>query len=191
VAARGPADGADGVFVVVADGAGGLPGGGAAADQVVSAARTLSLDEAADFGAEDWCSFLSELDRRVHSVRDAGLTTAVLALVGPDRVRGVSVADSELWMVGPSSASEGTADQVRRPFVGSGEAKPVFFEQPYEGEAVVAGTDGFWNYASHQEIVEAVRSGRTSARELIGLARMASGTLRDDAGVVLVTPSDR
>lgn len=161
---------------VVADGAGGLGGGGRAAELVVAA-----LDQ----DPEDWCAWLSRLDIAVAADANAGESTSVVGAVYAGRILGASVGDSEAWVIDSTSVHRLTEHQ-HRARLGSGEAMPVAFEgMLVPDSALVVASDGLFRGASADAIVDAVRTG-ADARELAEVARGRSGRLYDDVGIVVV-----
>ena len=85
-----------GYFVAVADGAGGTGGGASVADRLIVALTKLTAQAA----SADWWSVLLELDEELAG--RGGETTAVVAFVDSDRVRGASVGDSAAWLISPA-----------------------------------------------------------------------------------------
>lgn len=167
----------DETLIVVADGAGGLSGGGDASDLFVDAIRGAvarsELDLVAVFGAVD----------RVLASKDGGETTAVVVIVGPGGISGVSVGDSEAWVITPDAVDDLTASQTRSR-LGSGRAEPVAFSRASLDGTLVMGTDGLFKYASIDAIAKVARDAGT-ANALIDLVRLRSGALPDDVAVVL------
>ena len=167
----------DDTVIVVADGAGGVSGGGDASDLFVDAIRAAvgrsELDLVAVFGAVD----------RVLASRDAGETTAIVVVIGPRGLSGVSVGDSEAWVVTSHAVDDLTASQTRSR-LGSGRAEPVAFTRATLDGTLVVGTDGLFKYASIDAIARAARE-TGSANAMIDLVRLRSGALPDDVAVVL------
>lgn len=89
------------LVVVVADGAGGLVGGSEASDAVVEAVRTrVSVRPFDPYDLRAWSELLKTVDADSCGQARGGETTAIVAVVGPHGVMGVSVGDSEAWVVG-------------------------------------------------------------------------------------------
>ena len=116
-----------GVVVVVADGAGGSGRGQEAADYVVMWARAL-VSRGGDLGAAaTWRDLLAGIDAQLEASGAGGQTTAVVAGVTDSVIVGASVGDSAAWLIGPDGHTNLTAEQVRKPLLGTGRAKPVAF----------------------------------------------------------------
>jgi hypothetical protein len=175
-----------GLLVGVADGAGGMTGGAAAADLVERAARE-ALRTADPEDPSAWERLLLDVDRRIVAA-GAGQTTAVLVAVTPTRWCGASVGDSVAWGLAPDGPIADLTDRQRRkPLLGSGEAVPVGFSAAARGRLLVA-TDGLAKYAPMGRIAAAAVSApleRVGA-ELVDLVRLPRGTLQDDVAVVVV-----
>src|SRR5690349_16461747 len=88
-----------GLVLVVADGAGGLSGGSAAADMAVEWVR----QRASGLGDVNACvSLLETMDQAVYENKVAGETTGALAVVTAAAVFGASVGDSGVWAIDKS-----------------------------------------------------------------------------------------
>lgn len=174
------------VVIVVADGAGGLGRGGAAADAVVAAVREAPL--AALLDVTRWRDVLARTDAEL-AARQGGETTAIVVAVSPHGLCGVSVGDSAAWLVTPADAVDLTAKQTRAR-LGSGRAAPVAFYRRALDGVLVVGTDGLFarTAARSAAIAAAARTGdaATIARNLASLARSPSGRYADDLAVVVV-----
>jgi hypothetical protein len=112
---------ADGVVLVVADGAGGTGGGAMAAEAVVRAVRAAVAEERLN----DWLAVLAEVDA---DLAGAGQSTAVVAELCGSEVIGASVGDSGCCVFG-ATFLDVTADQWRKPLLGSERAIPVDFRR--------------------------------------------------------------
>jgi hypothetical protein len=178
------------VVLVVADGAGNSLRGVDAAAGVVRAVRAATVDRSDLLRPEAWSHLLEQCDHLLASTGHGGETTAVAACVTEGRIIGASVGDSELWLIHGDSHTVVTQHQRRKPLLGSGEALPVYFDVPWNGGTLLAGTDGLFKYADAPRI-RAVASGpdlAASARELAALPRLVSGGLQDDVGLALCRP---
>jgi PPM family protein phosphatase len=175
-----------GLGIIVADGAGGTSGGGAAADTAVMWAKALLSDAQRLPDSAQWASFLSTLDYQISS-GDGGQTTAVVASVTEEGVCGASVGDSAAWILNESGVVDLTAGQVRKPLVGTGSAKPVAFHAELLGGTLLLATDGLIKYAPRDEIRHLAMGMDLSAaaRKLIDRARLRSGQLQDDVALIL------
>jgi serine/threonine protein phosphatase PrpC len=177
----------DRIVLVVADGAGGITHGAAAADAVVGLVREHA-HELAD--VEDCIELLREADHVVKAT--GGETTAVLLVIDEGGIYGASCGDSEAWVIREDgSIDDLTGGQHLKKRLGSGRAVPVGFERigALRG-TLVAGTDGVFRYAQPTAIAEVVTSAVTptdAAEALIELVRPGgSGELIDDVAVVVV-----
>ena len=177
---------ADGVVIVVADGAGGMSGGSEAADTVVMRARAY-VSRCEDLrDADGWCELLSGIGRQIGAA-GGGQSTAVIAAVFADGIFGASVGDSAAWAITADGYENLTADQVTKPLLGSGAAKPVGFSTDGLDGTLLVATDGLVKYAKPAAICGVARTGPVSAAagKLIDLVRLRSGALQDDVAVVL------
>jgi serine/threonine protein phosphatase PrpC len=170
----------NGLVAVLADGAGGTGGGARAAQAVIDRASTQGDVDA------PWAELLLELDDDLQ--RGGAQTTAVIAAIGEAGTHGVSVGDSEAWLIGPAGVVELTRQQHRKPLVGGG-CSPVAFRGPVLAAAtLLLGSDGLFRYASAADIARIARGEdlELAARDLIALVRLPSGDVPDDVTVVLV-----
>lgn len=177
-----------GAVVAIADGVGGIGGGGEAATMAVEFVRRRAdaLDSAAACS-----SLLREIDQRLFEDEIAGETAFAVVSVHEDQVFGSSVGDSGVWVVGATTVTDLTGGQARKPFIGSGRARPVEFThrvRPGDLKLLLA-TDGLLNHTSAANIIEVCRGedDRICAERLIGLVRLPSGKLPDDVTVILAT----
>jgi serine/threonine protein phosphatase PrpC len=178
----------DRLVVVIADGAGGIGGGAAASRAVLEAVRVAASDRA--FPIDDvhrWATLLRATDAAVFA-SGAGHTTAVVVVVGPQGILGVSAGDSEAWVVTASRIDDLTVGQYTRRAIGTGQAAPVVFERASLSGVLLVATDGLLNYASPDVIAKVVREGAMgfAADQLVELVRLPSRTVTDDVAVVLV-----
>jgi serine/threonine protein phosphatase PrpC len=80
-----------------------------------------------------------------------------------------------------------TKDQVRKPLLGSGSAKPVAFRAERPRGTLLVASDGLVKYAPRDRICRlALEKDLPSAgRKIVDLARLRSGQLQDDVSLVL------
>lgn len=201
------------VVLVVADGVGGRENGGPAAQKAVGLVRE-AVSTGADArrlgsDARAWHRLLTEIDRALFDDLDAGETTLAAVCVTPRRIVGASVGDSEAWLVTAGGHFDLTGAQVRKPYLGSGAARPVPFalnlppppgnpESPSSSAAVLLmATDGLFKYAPPERILDTATTAAVepdadlneTARRLAELARSSgSGNLYDDIAVLLCRP---
>jgi len=175
------------VVLCVADGAGGLSGGAQAATLAVELVRqNASLLSDVDACAE----VLRKMDAAVAKDLIAGETTCALAIVTSEGTFGASVGDSGVWLI----LERGdcyilTQGQERKPFIGSGIARPIPFKHPKANGSLLLATDGLLKYTSAEGIIAACRehSADVAAQRLIELVRYPSGSLPDDVTIILST----
>jgi serine/threonine protein phosphatase PrpC len=182
------------LVVVVADGAGGMRGGVEASAALIETVRSVASDSSLDVHDGDlWSALLMEADAAL-AARRVGETTGVVVVVGASGVTGVSVGDSEAWVVSAKSIDDLTCNQ-ERPRLGSGRAIPVGFRRTDVGGVLLVATDGLFRYASPERISATVRETDASevAEHLMALVRLPSGAYQDDVGIVVVArrPSGR
>jgi serine/threonine protein phosphatase PrpC len=178
------------LVVVVADGAGGVAGGGRAAGLVVELVRDAIAAPPIDpLRPEGWVDLLARADALLEADPDAGETTGVVLAVAEDLLIGASCGDSGAWVVHPDGRVDDlTARQHRKLRLGSGRARPVPFSRPGVAGTLLVATDGLFNYARAEKIaaVALQEDLDRAARDLIQLVRLPGGGLQDDVGVVLV-----
>jgi PPM family protein phosphatase len=173
------------IVLCIADGAGGLSGGGEAANMAVELAR----QNASIMGDADSClEVLRKMDAVIATDSIAGETTCVLVIVEPLKLFGASVGDSEGWLI-PQDGDhlDLTHGQQRKPFIGSGRAWPVSFRCPRQAGSLLLATDGLLKYTSAERIIATCREHApdVAAQRLIELVRYPSGSLPDDVTLIL------
>lgn len=148
VFARGEA-----AVLVVADGAGGVGDGGAAADLVLERVKDAVLDPSFDLLAPArWTQLLVEIEPTVKKV---GESTVVVVVLVPGMTVCASSGDSEAWIVGPNGIEKLTKNTPR---LGSGRVAPhVSARGNWEGRLIVA-SDGLFRHAAHDAIANIVRA---------------------------------
>lgn len=175
----------EGLVVALADGAGGIPGGRAAADLLID---TVARSCASLTGPEAVRELLRavDLDLRMHT--GAGECTAVVVVVQPGRLFGASCGDSGAWVVNASTHDELTAEQKPKLRLGSMRADPVMFTREGLEGTLVVGSDGLFKYVKPEVICGDARGValEASACALVASARTRSGDLIDDVAVALV-----
>jgi serine/threonine protein phosphatase PrpC len=177
----------DVLIVVVADGAGGLTGGAAASDALVNAVRARIGEQPFDpYNMRAWVAVLSRADSDIARGAAGGETTAIVAVIGPAGVIGVSAGDSEAWMVG--SRTDRLTEKQDRTRIGTGQARPTPFHRRTMDGVLVIATDGLFRHTRSDSIAASCGPGTTSdiASRLVDLPRLRSGAYPDDLAVVVV-----
>ena len=174
-----------GLVAVVADGAGGTSGGAEAADTMIMWARAHSTQTKDLRSTAQWGALLEKVDRQINF--DNGQTTGVVVALVENGLVGASVGDSSAWLIGESGFDDLTADQVRKPLLGTGAARPVVFERNAFGGTLLLGSDGLIKYVPPARICEIARLPdlQEAVKSLVNLVRLKSGALQDDVAVVL------
>lgn len=172
-----------GVVIVVADGAGGV---GAGAEAAETAVREATAAASLDRDAEGWCEVLRQADQRIA----VGETTAVVVACSARGIVGASVGDSRVWLLEDDGILDLTADQVRKPLLGTGEAQPVGFSRPSSSGLLLACTDGFCNYVRRDALLREIHwiDFAVLPRRLVEMVRLPSKELWDDVGIVACRP---
>lgn len=167
--------------VVVADGAGGTGAGDIAALAVI---REIEAEYLNIHSANEWAMLLRQIDC---SIGD-GETTAVVVDVRTIGIAGASVGDSRAVVVKDGTITELTANQKRKPLIGTGMAEPIGFVCPPLDGLLLVGTDGFFNYAKPDAILASIAKSdfQILPRKCIDMVRLPSGDYWDDVGVVAV-----
>lgn len=170
------------VVVAIADGAGGIGEGAAAAEAAI---REIECSYPHIASAVDWTILLRQIDQRI----GPGESTAVVVDLQPNRLCGASVGDSVAWIVHEDQITELTVRQHRKPLLGSGGACPVSCELSgsLQGTLLVT-SDGFANYAKRDDVTRLVATADfvEIPRRAIEMVRLPSGDLWDDTAVVAV-----
>lgn len=166
--------------VVLADGAGGIGGGGEAAEMVVGAFDRWSTSDPS-------VAALVELDRALAQEETCGETTCVAFRHQDGKIIGASVGDSAGYVLFDNGIVELTENQYQKPLLGSGSAIPVGFSHAVSAGRVLVCSDGLWKYASYQSMIETakMRDASEVPQRLIDMVRLTSGGLQDDVSIVL------
>lgn len=178
----------DRVVAVLADGAGGVPGGAEAAQLVVDGVRELCRKRAFPSTPQGLCALLTRLDEDIHRVHQAGETTAIVVVAAGGTFIGASCGDSECWVVDRDEHQIATADQIRKR-LGSRRSRPVHFGPLVLGERrVLLASDGLTGHASPAKLLSACRapSLEEAASALVETPRTSDGSYDDDVSIVLL-----
>ena len=180
----------DALVLIVADGVGGRPGGGAASRRAVEIVRKAVTGERPNDEAQIWAERVAGIDRLLSRDKEAGETTLVIAAITGGRtphIVGASAGDSGAWLVTAEGVEDLTRRQARKPYVGSSAALPVPFDAAWNDGTLLLATDGLFKYADPVRILETVRASdlEEAAQNLIELVRLPAGTFRDDIGILL------
>ena len=171
---------ADRTVLAVADGAGGSDSGEHAARSVIEEIR-LAVPNTDSPDA--WCAVLRQIDHWIGS----GESTAVVVDLRIDRICGASVGDSQAWVVRGPDITNLTANQRRKPLLGTGDAFPIGFSLDKLNGLLIVATDGFCNYVKRDEMVKILpyEDFAVLPKRLVDLVRLHSGALNDDVGIVV------
>ncbi|MDB4778104.1 protein phosphatase 2C family protein [bacterium] len=172
--------GEDRTVIVVADGAGGVGSGEIAAETVIN--EVASGYKTVRSGNE-WAGFLHQIDCRI----SLGESTAVVVDIRPYGIAGASVGDSQAWMIADGQIEDLTKEQVRKPLLGSGTARPVAFTYSGLAGSLIVATDVFFNYAKRDQVIRLVSETNfyEVGRRCLEMVRLPSGELWDDVGIVV------
>lgn len=180
------------LLACVADGAGGMGGGGRAADDVIASVAQFADDALSPTpkrapGERDLLRALRALDGRMAAA--GGETTATIAVVTEYLVYGVSVGDSEALYLVDQTVERLTARQQRKPLLGSGQAVVTGFGAvAAPGARLLLASDGLIKHAPRAAIEDALRHADIDAvaPALLGAARLPNGELADDVAIVVI-----
>ena len=142
----------------VADGQGGRPGGGAAAqcacETFLRVASQATLPELMLLRV--WDDILAYVDRTVADDAEAGFTTLVTFCIAGDHLAGASCGDSALAVAAAQTEPLIlTSRQSKNPPVGSGAALFVPFSAALSPPwTVLALTDGVWKYTGWDTVLK-------------------------------------
>jgi serine/threonine protein phosphatase PrpC len=177
----------DGLVLVLADGAGGRPGGAEAADAVIRLARAAIGSIGDPLDPSCWSALLGDIDQEIRGDPAAGETTAVVMAVTPRGLAGASVGDSGAWLIRPDGMTDLTARQERKPGLGTGVARAVPFACRELWGTLLVASDGLLKYTSPERICLTAQDPNLEqgVRRLVDLVRLRSGRLPDDVGVIL------
>jgi PPM family protein phosphatase len=148
----------DGLVVVVADGAGGMAGGAAAAELVLKLVEAALHESSFDvLDARSWTELLDRADEIIERDRLAGETTAVVvAISAAGRLVGAFAGDSEAWIISADDIDILTVKATSRTRLGSGKACAIPFEREKLDGLLLVGSDGLFTFASPAVILSLV-----------------------------------
>ena len=191
----------------MADGAGGLPGGGEAArllcesDVIPGEADAAEIICTADLRDHPgrWLSFMdghisliSRMQGRAPGSPPGLTAAAILTITDDGEITGASVGDCEAWIFGAGKAPVGlTSGQSRKPLLGEGAASPVEFRGCLSHGVLIMATDGLWKHVSRGQIARLAHSLSPDllAGALVDSARLPTGRLQDDITIMVVVRS--
>ncbi len=177
-------------IAIVADGAGGMGGGLEAASTAVSVIRAQVTRIDAPPTPASLTAALIRADGVLERTSMCGESTGLVVAISKEMVFGASVGDSEAVLADAGVLTDLTAHQRRKPLLGSGSAMPVSFDPvPFRG-TLVAGTDGLFKYCIRKAMADILSDtdGEPVVGRLVSAVRLPSGELRDDVGIVVISP---
>ena len=173
------------LVLVVADGAGGMSGGAEAAQFLVEGVkkRIGSTSMNTDVLSE----LFTSLDREMADSGAFGETTGVVVVLSSSGIFGASVGDSGAFVFSKNGLENLTANQTRKPFLGSGRAIPIPFTRELLNGTLLVATDGLLKYTSLEKIAVTILAVDFdgAANKLVELVRYQSGALPDDISILL------
>ncbi len=163
-----------------------MSGGAEAAEFVIQQVKKAIDSNTFDVGGVR--ELLLSIDKKMTAAKQFGETTAVIAAVTNEEITGASVGDSGAWMISQSGVENLTAQQYRKPFLGSGCAIPINFERPKLQGTLLLASDGLLKYTGAEQIAATalLPDLKQATEKLIELVRYPSGSLPDDVSVILV-----
>jgi serine/threonine protein phosphatase PrpC len=175
----------DGLMIVLADGAGGMTGGGEAAEAMARACDAWSAKDALASNGAAVATWIEAADRGITVSRQCGQCTAVVVVANASRLVGASVGDSIAWIC-DTEVVDLTERQRRKPLVGSGEVVVVSFAREFRNGRLLVASDGLWKYAPRERIRDAALTTDidVATQRLVDVARLRSGQLQDDIALV-------
>jgi len=174
-------------ILVVADGAGGSAGGSLAADMVIGHVRAYCATENPDLSEDSLTQLVLTIDNAVADDPLAGETTALLAVVTNESIVGISVGDSDGYLVF-GDRDYPLTPRHSKPYLGHRAAAPESFVAEIQNGILLLGSDGLWKYASTDRVLSTVRTRLPlyrMASALIDLVRLRNGGLQDDISIAL------
>jgi serine/threonine protein phosphatase PrpC len=175
-------------LAIVADGAGGI-GGGAAAAEMACSLMAQSMRTTIVGTPELLAKCLFDVDQALARQGSGGQCTAVVVEISENRVSGASVGDSGAWMITSREILDLTERQQRKPLLGSGEASPVGFGPVQLSGRLLLASDGLFKYATRCDIREralVALSVGIAVETLVEGLRLRSGAFQDDVAIILV-----
>ena len=172
---------ADGLTLQLADGAGGMAGGGRAADGAIAARRGRT-------GADAMVAARA-FDARGENGGETTLGHLVVRAGRPLEVEGRSVGDSEAWCRDRHGWSELTQGQRRKPLLGSGRARPVPFVPRLGAERLLVVSDGLRTHAAWSEVLAVAEADDTAVERVVEALPSSHVRLIDDVSVLLLRPA--
>lgn len=99
------------------------------------------------------------------------------------------IGDCSAWLIAADDYVDLTADQIRKPMLGSGRARGTTFAAELGATTLLVASDGLTKYAAPSAICGVVRDTpnlQAAAERLVDCVRLRSGGLQDDVSVILV-----
>jgi serine/threonine protein phosphatase PrpC len=172
------------LILVLADGAGGLSGGAKAAEFIVEGVKKRI---SATPSSQQLNESLISLDQEMAASGAFGETTCVVVGVSDSGIVGTSVGDSGALIFSKTGIENLTANQIRKPLLGSGRAIPVNFTRGLLNGTLLIASDGLLKYTSQEKIAATILASDfdCTANKLVSLVRYQSGALPDDVSILL------
>jgi len=173
------------LILILADGAGGLSGGANAAAFIVESMKEQIGSTVTN--SQQLCVIRTSIDQKMSASGTFGETTCVVVILSDSGIIGASVGDSGAFVFSKTGAENLTANQVRKPLLGSGFSIPVSFTRSQLDGTLLIASDGLLKYTSQEKIAATILTAdfNNAAAKLIELVRYQSGALPDDVSVLL------
>jgi len=155
------------------EGAGGR-GQAEAAERAIQALRQQRLSPELAADPDFWEQQLASIDQLLFASDDCGECSLAVVSVSGGRIAGASAGDCGAWMLAGERCFELTANQARKPRLGSAEARATGFGPFPAGSALLLATHGIARRCALHEIGPWMKAGDI-ARSREGLAGLAEG----------------
>ena len=171
--------------LVVADGAGGMSGEAEAVQFLVEGVKKKIGSTSMNMDGLN--ELLTLLDREMATIGAFGETTGVVVVLSDSGLFGASFGDSGAFIFSKTGLENLIANQISKPFLGSGRAVPISFTRGLLNGTLLVATDGLLKYTSLEKIAATILAADfdSAANKLVELVRYQSGALPDDISILL------
>ena len=174
----------DSATVVLADGSGGISGGGEAADYVVNELVKKEYPQQAVVLMDE----LLRIDSELMQTPLLGESTVILITLEENQFTGAAVGDSEIYQFSSGELINLAEHKEPKPALGSTGCFPATFQGDLQAGRVLICSDGLWKYSGIEKIKASLKEPNleVAADSLLECAKLPNGKLQDDVSLIVV-----